>query len=150
MPHRASNFLRVVLLLCCALALLPALPAASAPDDRAAARRPRHVTAETREGRLRIFDDVWETVRALYYDPNLRGLDWEGLRAKYRPEAASAVGPQQLYAVLRRMLAHLSDPHTRVYEPGRGADWRETRHVAVGVQLRVLSGEAIVARVERG
>ena len=147
MPHRVSTFLRVVLLLLGALALLPA-PAASAPDDRTAPR-PVHVTAETREGRLRIFDDVWETVRDLYYDPALRGLDWEGLRAKYRPEAASAAGPEELYAVLRRMLAHLSDPHTRVYEPGRGTDWRETRHVAVGVQLRELSGEIVVARVER-
>jgi carboxyl-terminal processing protease len=107
-------------------------------------------TTETREGRLRIFEEVWETVRARYYDPALRGLDWEALGAKYRTTAAEAHGQEEFYGVLRRLLGHLADPHTRVFAPGESVDWRETRFITVGLSLRELAGEVIVERVEPG
>src|SRR5215210_4588051 len=69
--------------------------------------------ASTPEGRLRIFDEVWEQVRERYFDPSFHGVDWGALRAEMRPRAASARGETELYAVLRRMLGSLRDPHTR-------------------------------------
>lgn len=114
--------------------------ASAAPND----------SAEAREGRVRVFEEVWETVRERYYDPRLRGLDWEALRERYRPEAEHAAGTPELYAVLRRMLAHLSDPHTRVHAPGESPDWRSTRYPSVRVQLREVGGEVVVSRVEPG
>jgi carboxyl-terminal processing protease len=107
-------------------------------------------TTETREGRLRIFEEVWETVRVRYYDPSLRGLDWEALGEKYRAAAADAQGQLEFYGVLRRMLGHLADPHTRVFAPGESVDWRETRFITVGLSLRELAGEVVVERVEPG
>ena len=108
------------------------------------------VSAETREGRLRVFDDVWETVRALYYDPALGGVDWARVRERFRPAAADARGREELYAVLRRTLAQLGDPHTRVFAPGESADWREVRYVSAGVRLRELEGEWVAVEVEHG
>src|SRR3982751_1467691 len=93
-----------------------------------AARRAEY--ASTPEGRLRIFDEVWEQVSERYFDPSFHGVDWGGLRAELRPRAAEARGGAELYALLRRMLGSLRDPHTRVYAPGESTDWRVHRYVS--------------------
>lgn len=104
----------------------------------------------TREGRLRVFDEVWSLVRERYYDPNLRGLDWRALGDGARAEAAAAPGEAEFYAVLRRLLASLRDPHTRVFPPGEGTDWRVRTFITVGLAVREVGGEIIVSEVERG
>src|SRR5215216_2172976 len=105
--------------------------------------------ASTPEGRLRIFDEVWEQVSERYFDPSFHGVDWGGLRAELRPRAAEARGQAELYALLRRMLGSLRDPHTRVYAPGESTDWRVHRYVSVGVAVRELAGQVVVTDVER-
>ncbi|MDT7779769.1 MAG: carboxyl-terminal processing protease, partial [Acidobacteriota bacterium] len=104
----------------------------------------------TREGRLRIFDEVWEQVRERYFDPGFQGVDWQEVRQDLRPKAAEARDETELYAVLRRMLGHLRDPHTRVFAPGESMDWRVQRYVSVGVSVRELAGALVVTDVERG
>ncbi|HEV2708338.1 MAG TPA: S41 family peptidase [Pyrinomonadaceae bacterium] len=110
-----------------------------------------HVSTGTREGRLALFEEVWQTIAARYYDPSLGGLDWQTTREKFLPLATSAGGEAEFYAVLRRMLATLRDPHTRVYAPGEnGATTGAARFVAVGLSVREVSGEVLVVRVVRG
>src|SRR5262245_4685524 len=75
------------------------------------------VSTATRTGRLAVFDDVWETIQERYYDPSFRGLDWEATRVAFRPAAAEAKSTQDFYELLRRMIAPLKDPHTRVFSP---------------------------------
>ncbi len=104
----------------------------------------------TREGRLRVFDEVWENINARYYDAQMQGADWRALGAEFRTQAADASNEAELYAVLRRMISHLHDPHTRVFAPGESTDWRVARFVAVGVTVRELGGEMLVTSVERG
>src|ERR1051326_9143642 len=41
-------------------------------------------SSATREGRLRIFDEVWEQVRERYFDPAMRGVDWQEARTTTR------------------------------------------------------------------
>lgn len=144
-PRHIGAMLAAFALLLCLLAL--------APREAARAARAADAGVEysaTREGRLRIFDDVWEQVRERYFDPTLHGVDWQGLRRDLRPQAADARGEQELYAVLRRMLGHLRDPHTRVFAPGESTDWRVQHYVSVAVSVRELSGEVVIADVERG
>ncbi|HEV7893939.1 MAG TPA: S41 family peptidase [Pyrinomonadaceae bacterium] len=139
--------------LACALALVPA----SRAERFAHESGPRSLEVEggragpyaTREGRLRIFDEVWEQVRERYFDPTFGGVDWQGARGDLRPFAADARDAEELYAVLRRMLGRLRDPHTRVFAPGDGTDWRVQRYVSVGVSVRELGGALVVADVER-
>jgi carboxyl-terminal processing protease len=107
-------------------------------------------SSATREGRLRVFDEVWEQVRERYFDPALHGVDWQEARRNLRPRAAEANTEVELYAVLRRMLGLLHDPHTRVFAPGESADWRVQRYVSVGLSVRELNGEVVVTDVERG
>nr|MDQ3745715.1 S41 family peptidase [Acidobacteriota bacterium] len=110
----------------------------------------RAESASAREERLKVFDEVWEQVRERYFDPSLRGVDWQEVRRSLRPRAAEAAGEGELYAVLRRMLGTLRDPHTRVFEPGESDDWRVQRYVSVGVSVRELAGEVVVTDVEGG
>src|ERR1044072_4608626 len=105
--------------------------------------------ASTPEGRLRIFDEVWEQVSERYFDPSFHGVDWESLRAELRPRAAAARNEAELYALLRQMLGRLRDPHTRVYAPGESTDWRGHRYVSIGVAVRELGGQVVVHDVER-
>ncbi len=106
-------------------------------------------SSATREGRLRIFDEVWEQVRERYFDPTMRGVDWQEARKSFRPRAAEAHDETELYAVLRSMLGELRDPHTRVFAPGENTDWRVQRYVSVGVAVRELAGAIVVTDVER-
>ena len=108
------------------------------------------LSTATREGRLAVFDDVWETVRDRYYDPSLHGIDWQALRDRFRPLASDAQGTAEFYTILRRMLGQLRDAHTRVYAPDEKFDWQHPRFIGVGLSVREVGGEAVVAAVERG
>jgi len=108
------------------------------------------VTTATREGRLVVFDETWRTIRERYYDPALNGVDWDELRARLRPLAAEANGETEFYTVLRRLTSRLRDAHTRVYAPDERFDWQRPTYVGVGVALREIAGEIVVAGVERG
>ena len=63
------------------------------------------------------FDQVWELVRDRFYDPRLHGLDWEAMRARYRPQAEAAGSREELAAAVNAMLATLGASHTRYYTP---------------------------------
>jgi carboxyl-terminal processing protease len=107
------------------------------------------VSTETREGRLAVFDDVWRTVGARYYDARMRGLDWAAERDKFRPLAAGARTTHEFYTTLRRMLAELHDAHTRVYSPDERFEWDRPTFTGVGLGLREINGQLVVARVEK-
>src|SRR5215213_5794993 len=129
-----------IVLACNALTLAP--PASHADSHIA--------LTETREGRLIVFDDVWETIRDRYYDPSFHGIDWRREREEFRPLAAGARSPAEFYAVLRRMVGLLRDAHTRVYAPDEKFDWQHPHVISVGLSVREVGGEPVVVRVEEG
>jgi carboxyl-terminal processing protease len=108
------------------------------------------VSTATREGRLAVFDDVWETIRDRYYDPSFHGVDWEAQRATFRPLAADANDAAELYGVLRRMIGNLRDAHTRIRTPDEKFDWQHPRAISVGLSVREVEGAPVVLAVERG
>ena len=109
--------------------------------------RLRLVSASTIAGRLAVFDDVWETVEERYYDPTFRGLDWQGRRVPFREAAGKAQDSEQLYEVLRQMLAPLKDVHTRVYSPDNKFDWWNPKFITVGLTIREIAGQPTVTNV---
>ena len=106
--------------------------------------------ATTGASNLATFDDVWQTINDRYYDPFLHEADWTGLRATFRAPAARARDAKELYAIMRRMLLSLRDPHTRLYAPGEEFDPERPRFVTTGLSLREVDGLLVVSRVERG
>ena len=108
------------------------------------------VSTATVEGRLIVFDDLWETIQERYYDPTFHGIDWQAKRAAFRPVAARAANPQEFYDVLRQMIASLKDAHTRVYSPDEKFDWWSPRFVTVGLTVREVQGAPTVIYIEPG
>lgn len=106
------------------------------------------VSTATAEGRLAVFDDVWETIQERYYDPNFHGIDWQAKRTAFRPLAARAGNTQEFYELLRQMIASLRDAHTRVYSPSEKFDWWSPRFVTVGLTVREVEGAPTVIQVE--
>ena len=118
--------------------------------SRAAYDDPPVVSTSTPEGRLAVFDDVWETIQARYYDPRLNGIDWQAQRNVFRPAAAKANNGYELYEVIRQMIASLKDAHTRVYSPDEKFDWWNPRYVTAGLTIREIGSAPIVVQVESG
>lgn len=116
---------------------------ASTNDSRAA-------LTETREGRLSVFDDVWQTISERYYDPSFHGIDWQREREEFRPLAASAQSSAEFYTILRRMVGSLRDAHTRVYAPDEKFDWQHPHVISVGLSVREVAGTPVVVSVEDG
>ena len=130
--------------------LLIALVVSQLAVARAARDDSTLVSTATVEGRLTVFDDVWETIQERYYDPKFHGIDWQAKRTTFRPAAARAGNAQEFYDVLRQMIASLRDAHTRVYSPDEKFDWWSPRFVTVGLTVREVEGAPTVIQIESG
>ena len=106
------------------------------------------VSTATRAGRLAVFDDAWSTINQRYYDAAFRGLDWVAQGTRFRALAAQANSSEELYAVLRRMIAPLADPHTRVFAPEEKFDWWEPKFVSIGLGVKEIDGLPTVVQIE--
>jgi carboxyl-terminal processing protease len=137
-------------LLCLLLLLTPAAFYLLPSRVEAAAGGATPVSTETREGRLAVFDDAWQTIRDRYYDASFNGLDWEAERESFRPQAAAAKDSVEFYSVLRRMVGKLRDSHTRVYAPEEKFDWQHPRVITAGLSVREVAGQPVVVNLERG
>lgn len=111
------------------------------------------ISTATREGRLAVFDDAWSTINQRYYDRRFQGLTngltWDAQKTIFRSLAAEADSSHELYDVMRRMIASLNDPHTRVFAPEEKFDWWRPRFVTIGVVIREIDGVPTVVQVER-
>lgn len=143
------NFLHIFVL-SLALFALAVFPFTSVSVSHAALDDSSLVSTTTIEGRLAVFDDVWETIQERYYDPRFHGVDWQAKRTAFRAAAGRASGSNELYEVLRQMIASLKDAHTRVYSPEEKFDWWNPRFVTVGLTVREVEGVPTVIQVEQG
>jgi carboxyl-terminal processing protease len=138
-----SLFILCALLVCLVSQLAIPVSSRAIGDDASL------VSTTTPEGRLTVFDDVWETIQDHYYDPRFRGIDWQAKRVAFRPAAAKAAGTHEFYELMRQMLASLRDAHTRVYSPDEKFDWWNPRFVTIGVAVREVEGKPIVVLVDQ-
>ena len=143
MTRMRSLLVAVVVVALAACASLPARPAggmvADLTDDVAAVSQvglaPEFDTAAKR---LEVQQRVWQVIAERYYDPRLNGVDWAGLREKYRPRVVAAKSDAELYLALKGMVRELKDSHTRVVTPRESVDHRRFAALATGASLSVI------------
>jgi tricorn protease len=83
-----------------------------------------------------IFNEAWRVNRDYFYDPNMHGVDWNAMKAKYEPFLADVATRSDLYRVMEWMFSELGVGHhrfsgtgDRLHEPERvkggllGADY---------------------------
>ncbi|MCQ8184441.1 S41 family peptidase [Parvularcula maris] len=61
-----------------------------------------------------IFRDVVRMEASYFYDPNMHGLDWEGIADKYRPFLEHVGRREDLNTVMAHMIAEMQVGHNRV------------------------------------
>lgn len=85
-------------------------------DWRAGSQRGR-IVGERQEAnsspqlRLKVFDEVWQTIDKEYFDPTFNGVDWQAVQARYRPEAQNLQNDSELLRIVRGMLNELRTSH---------------------------------------
>jgi tricorn protease len=96
-----------------------------------------------------IFDEVWRMERAFFYDPDLHGLDWRRVRARYLPLVEHVGRREDLNALMVEMIGEMQVGHNRV---GGGDVHREqgTNTGLLGVDLRTDGGDVRIARLYDG
>jgi len=68
-----------------------------------------------------ILSEVWATVSEAFYDPDLNGVDAEGVVAEFTQAADDARTPAELREVVNASLARLKASHTRLFTPDESA-----------------------------
>ncbi|ABY35737.1 MAG TPA: PDZ domain-containing protein [Chloroflexus aurantiacus] len=109
----------------------------------------------SREERLNIFQEVWETVRDNYLYEDFNGLDWEAVRAEVQPKVEAAATPEEFYTIMREMIARLGDDHSRFESPQEvAAQIAEARgqlqYGGIGVSVRTVDEGGLITRVVPG
>jgi carboxyl-terminal processing protease len=68
---------------------------------------------------LRIFQDLWETVRDEYLYPDFNGLDWNAIREEYEGRILAGLNNIEFYLALDEMISRLGDEHSVYLSPER-------------------------------
>jgi hypothetical protein len=63
------------------------------------------------------FDALWQTVDERYSYFNLKGIDWDSVKAVYQPRIHNEMSDRELFKVLQEMLYVLRDGHVNLESP---------------------------------
>jgi carboxyl-terminal processing protease len=114
------------------------------------------LSPEQRRENIDSFEYVWKTVRDKHWDPKLGGIDWQSIHDELRPRVEAAQSMEEARQIVASMLERLHQTHFGVipsdaYETiGVAGTATEADHGQTGVDLRILSGHAIVSSVADG
>ncbi|MBI3929096.1 MAG: PDZ domain-containing protein [Armatimonadetes bacterium] len=98
-------------------------------------------TAASRN-RAGTFDEVWDVVKEHFFDPTLRGIDWNDIRRRYRP---AVLADSDFGAAVNRMLAELRSSHTRFLTPDEPAYYELASIFRLEIEGRPAAYEGILA-----
>lgn len=117
-----------------------------------------------------VFDEVWRLVRDKFYDPKLKGLDWEAMGRKHRVDYTAAKTDAQRSAAINALLQELDASHTRHYTKDETAYYelvdifsyplrrdipkhfsgKSVRYAGVGMFAKEIDGKTFVTAVFPG
>ncbi|WP_430409621.1 S41 family peptidase [Kordia sp.] len=65
-----------------------------------------------------IFEEAWRVNRDYFYDPGMHGIDWKGMKQKYKPFLAHVTNRNDLYRMMGWMFSELGVGHHRFSDTG--------------------------------
>jgi tricorn protease len=74
-----------------------------------------HLKLNPREEWNQIFNEGWRLQRDFYWAPDMAGIDWKGVRAKYAKLLPRIATREDLNDLLGQMIAELSTSHTYIW-----------------------------------
>ena len=69
---------------------------------------------DPREEWRQIFDEAWRMEQAYFYDPNMHGLNWRAVRARYEPLLKFVERREDLNELMVEMIGEMQVGHNRV------------------------------------
>lgn len=148
---------------------------AQSGQRKAEAPPPAPMTENERQLAIQSFDQMWETIRDYHFDPKYNGVDWEAVRAEFRPRVEAAVTMAEARDQMNGAIGRLGQSHFGVIssdsyaqpddaepkgESGSSSDSKAPTSVAdelrdrgrgsTGIHARVSEGKAYVFRVDEG
>jgi tricorn protease len=76
-----------------------------------------------------IFNECWRQMKYFFYAPNMHGVDWEAMKARYKPLAETVSHRADLTYVIGEMIGELNVGHTYV----GGGDMPRPERIPVGM-----------------
>ncbi len=107
------------------------------------------MTIVPREEWNEIFTDAWRMERDFFYDPNMHGVDWEGVRKRYGNFIKYAVTRQDVNFLIGEMIGEISSSHT--YKGG--GDYESAKHEKsglLGIDWAVENGHYKIKKIIKG
>ena len=96
-----------------------------------------------------IFTDAWRMERDFFYDPNMHGVDWNGMRERYGALLADVVTRWDLNFLIGELIAELNSSHT--YRGGGDTETPENLGVGLlGCDFELADGAYRIARIVSG
>ncbi len=96
-----------------------------------------------------IFTDAWRIQREFFYDSNMHGVDWKGVKEQYQAMLADCVTRQDVSYVIREMISELNVGHAYYF----GGDVESAPSESVGLlgaDYEIESGMYKFARIHEG
>jgi len=96
-----------------------------------------------------MFDDGWRTMKYRFYDPKMHGMDWDAVRAKYRPLVDFVGDRQELLNIINEMIGELNASHTGAAPPprGPGGGGVATSHLGLELEADTAAGRYRVTHI---
>jgi tricorn protease len=69
-----------------------------------------------------MFEQSWRALSEYFYDPEFHGVNWDAIRARYRPLVKHVALKEDLYALVSLMLGELNASHLGITGPGRAPE----------------------------
>jgi len=101
---------------------------------------------------LQMFNEGWRLERDYFYDRNMHGVDWKGLRTKFRPLAERVTTRAELNDVFVQMMGELSALHMYVRggDQRKGDDPAEPASLGAALERDEAAGGFRIRRIFRG
>jgi tricorn protease len=110
----------------------------ASPFGGAASRRRVTFTAKVKIDKstewAEMFDDAWRTMKYRFYDAQMHGKNWDGMKAKYQPLVEFVGERQELLNIINEMIGELNASHTGA-APGPGGREGTISTVHLGLEL---------------
>ncbi|MFG2451589.1 S41 family peptidase [Streptomyces sp. NPDC048512] len=98
------------------------------------------------------YDEAGRITRAYFWDPDMCGIDWDGVLAQYRPLVERVASPDEFADLLREVLGELGTSHAYVSAARRneGPPHYQRRQGLLGANLVCRDGNWMVKRILPG
>ncbi|MGQ0647947.1 MAG: S41 family peptidase [Gemmatimonadaceae bacterium] len=107
------------------------------------------VRVERRTEWNQIFEESWRVMKYRFYDEKMHGVDWNGIRARYKPLLKYVGTNEDLYDLANEMIGELNASHTGVSGPPTRAIAPVYRTRLLGFEMEPASGRHRVTHIYR-